>query len=178
MPDFSVIAGKDLERYFNLQQALAEFHELFNHGDNDREIAIVGGAFLDSLLEYILINFFVDDEKEVLKLLEPERPLGTYGSRVTMGFCLGLFHELIRDDLRTVGKIRNRFAHDLQASFDQDPIRSWCVSLKWHEISHMKTPEGATAREIFQVGVNQLITYLHGVVSIARGEKRQIVRWH
>jgi hypothetical protein len=148
---------------------------LFEQETNDRAIAIVGAAFLDTLLEHILVNFLVEDEKEVRRLLQHDQSMGTYGNRTTAVYCLGLIGKMIRDDLRLVGKIRNRFAHDLKASFDEEPVRSWCLSLKWHQVSMFrKPPEDATAREIFQVGVNQLICHLNGIVSIARMERREV----
>ena len=53
----SIIAGKDLDRYFDLHQALLEFGMLFEQETNGRAIAIVGAAFLDTLLGHILSNF-------------------------------------------------------------------------------------------------------------------------
>lgn len=173
----SIIAGTDLERYRALQSMLIEFHTLFNEATpvNERAIAIVGASYLDTLLEHTLINLLVDDEKEVRQLLRPDGALGTYGNRTTAAYCLGLIGEVVRNDLRTVGKIRNRFAHQLDASFDKEPVTSWCRALKWHEVSMMmKAPDGATARELFQVGVNQLICHLNGLVGVARLERRQV----
>lgn len=173
----SLITGKALERYFELNDALLEFSRLFQEEQNERAAAIVGGAFLDTLLEHVLRNFLVEDEKEVQRLLDPDQPLGTYGNRIRVAYCLGLIGKIVRDDLRFVGKIRNRFAHDLHASFEDEPIRSWCLSLKWHELSmFMKAPEGVTMGAVFQVGVNQLVTHLNGIVSIARNQKQQIRR--
>jgi hypothetical protein len=171
----SLITGEAMERYFELNDALREFTGMFQGERNERAAAIVGGAFLDTLLEHILFSFLADDAKEVQRLLDPDQPLGTYGARVRVVYCLGLIGRIVRDDLRLVGKIRNLFAHDLQASFDEDPIRSWCLSLKWHEQSmFMKAPDGATPADIYQVGVNQLVAHLNGIVSIARNERRKI----
>jgi len=170
-----LITGRALERYFALDDALREFSRLFQGEKNERAAAIVGGAFLDTLLEHILLGFLAEDENEVRRLLDPDQPLGAYGGRVRVVYCLGLIGKIVRDDLRFVGKIRNRFAHDLHASFDDESIRFWCHSLKWHEQSmFMKAPEGATAGDIYQVGVNQLVTHLSGIVSIARNQKRTI----
>lgn len=172
-----VIAGKDLERHWQQHAALAAFHELFNARDtvDERAIAIVGAAFLDSTLEHILVTFMADDEKETNRLLGVDCPIGSFSSRVTATYCLGLICKTIRDDLRTVGKIRNRFAHQLEADFDSEPISGWCRALRWHEFSMMtRTPAVATPREIFKVGVNQLICHLGGVVSIARGDRRKV----
>jgi DNA-binding MltR family transcriptional regulator len=161
-----VITGKALERYFDLHAALIEFSRLFDYEEeNDRAIAIVGGTFLETLLEHVLVAFVVDDQKEVAKLLEYNQPLGTYSGRTTMAYCLGLINKPVLDDLRLVGKIRNQFAHNLYASFNDEKIAAWCRELKWHKISLMSQPPlGASNRALFQVGVNQLVTYLHAAV--------------
>jgi hypothetical protein len=172
-----MITGKALERYFALNDALIEFSLLFQDEKSERAAAIVGAAFLDTQLEHILTSFFVEDEREVGKLLKTERPIGTHGGRTSLAYCLGLIGPIVRDDLRLVGKIRNRFAHDLNASFEKDPVRNWCLLLKWHEISMgMAPPEGASASEVFQVGVNQLVSYLSGIVGLARSKKRELWR--
>ena len=173
----SYLSEKEAERYFRRNEMLIEFARLFDYGEaSDRAVAIVGPAFLDGLLSDILVEFMVDDEREVNKLLQPDGPLGTYGSRVTACYCLGLIGEIVAADLRLVGKIRNRFAHDLRADFADLKISQWCRALQWHKESLMADPPlHATDRDLFQVGVNQLVTYLGGVPSIARSRKRSKV---
>lgn len=171
----TILIGKDAERHLSLHYAVIEFGLMFEREENDRAIAIIGGTFLDTLLEDILVNFLVDDEKEVQRLLQYDQPMGTYGSRISAAYCLGFIGKVIRDDLRLVGKVRNRFAHDLKASFNDEPIQSWCSLLKWHKISmSMEPPDGATPRDVFQVGVNQLICHLNGIGAIARGRKCEV----
>jgi len=58
-----------------------------------------------------------EDDSEVSKLFQPEGPLGTYGSRVTACYCFGLVGRIVTADLRLVGKIRYRFAHEIRADF-------------------------------------------------------------
>ena len=170
----TLITGRDLERHFELQNALIEFARLFRDETNDRAMVIVGAAFLDTQLEHIVLNFLVDDEKEVAKLIQYDQPLGTYGGRISALYCLGLIGPVVRDDLRLVGKIRNRFAHNLHATFDDQAIQSWCNLLKWHRVAYMTPPAGASVRDLFNVGVNQLAAHLGGITSIARTSKRQI----
>ena len=173
----TVIVGKDLERYWQHHDALQAFHRLFNEREtvDERAIAIVGATFLDNVLEHMLVNFMVEDEKEARRLVGVDCPLGTFSSRVTTAYCLGLVCKTVRDDLRTVGKIRNKFAHQLEAAFDLEPVRGWCLSLKWHEFSMMmKAPADATPRDVFKVGVNQLIAHLNGMLGVARLERRRI----
>ena len=172
----SIISGKSLERYFELNDALFQFSKLFDHDEkNNRAIAIVGATFLDTILEHILRAFLIDNEKEVNKLLQYDQPLGTFSGKITMVYCLGLIYKPVRDDLDLVRKIRNEFAHNLYASFEDEKIKSWCSGLKWHRIAYVANPpRDATARDLFQVGTNQLVCYLNGVVSIARAQKRQV----
>lgn len=170
-----LLTQKETERYFNLQKALFEFSQLFAFEEpNDRAIAVIGGAFLDTVLLHILQNFFPEDEKEAKQLFEYNNPLGTYSARVKMVFCLGLIDKLIMEDLKLVGKIRNEFAHNLNASFNDSRIGPWCKELKWHRFAYMNPPKYATNRDLFQVGVHQLISHLNGTVSIARGRKIKI----
>lgn len=169
-----LIQDKELERYWRQHCDMLTFHKLFNElgSVDERATAIIGGAFLDSILENTLRNFMVDDEKETKRLVSFDGAMGTYSNRTTAAYCLGLICKTVRDDLRVVGRIRNKFAHQLEASFDTEPIREWCFSLKWHEISMMmKAPDGATARDVFEVGVNQLISYLSGMSNLARVER-------
>lgn len=174
--DPTLIEGKDLGRHFALADAMREFARLFKDDTNDRAMVIVGVAFIDALLEHVITNFLVDDDKEVSQLLRPDQPMGTYGGKIRTAYCVGLIGPVIRDDLRQIGKIRNKFAHDLYASFSNSAIRSWASSLRWHGIAYMEPPNGASARDLFNVGLNQVAAHLSGVVSVSRLEKRSIHR--
>src|ERR1700683_1302281 len=168
------LSEKETERYFQRHELLIEFARLFDYKEaSDRAVAIIGPAFLDMLLSNILIEFMIEDDKEVNKLLRPDGPLGTYGSRVTACYCLGLIGPIVTADLRLVGKIRNRFAHDIRASFSGQPISQSCRALRWHREAMLREPPSETTdRAFFQVGVNQLVSYLTAVPDIARAKKR------
>jgi len=166
------LTEKQVQKEEELQAALMQFTKLFSEEKNDTAAVMVGAAFLDLMLENLLYNFLLEDDKEVGAVLKSDRMLGTYASRVSMAYCLGLIRDIIRDDLRTVGKIRNRFAHDFSMSFEDEGVKSLCQSLKWHEqFMRMKAPADATAAMIFQVGVNTLISHLSGLVGLARHHK-------
>jgi hypothetical protein len=170
------LTGKAVERYFDLNKVLFEFDSLFPYeGKDERSIAILGGTFLEMILEHILLAFLPEDEKEVNKLMEFNQPLGNFSNKITMAYCLGLLEKIVKDDLNLIRKIRNKFAHDLYATFDDEQVKSWCEALKWHKILLTPyPPEEATTRDLFQVGVHTLISHLNGVIGIARSEKRAI----
>lgn len=169
------LSEKEAEQHFRLREMLFEFAKLFDYGEaSDRAIAIVGPAFLDTLITDILVNFLIDDEKEVQRLTQPEGPLGNFGAKVSACYCLGLIGETIKSDLRLLAKVRNRFAHDLRADFSDEQIKNWCGALRWHKESLMcEPPSTATARDLFQVGVNQLVSHLHALPGVALFHKRQ-----
>ena len=169
------IKGKAVDRYFELNAALFEFHELFSEEDpNERAIALVAATFLESLLDHILLAFLPEDEKEANQLLDYNQPLGTFSGKIKMVYCLGLIEKKVKKDLDLIRKIRNKFAHKLTVDFEDNQISSWCNELSWHKIVLGDAPQGATNKMIFQVAVNQLITHLNGCIYIALGEKRVI----
>lgn len=176
VPINAVLSKNEADRYFQREEMLIEFSRLFDYREaSDRAVAIVGPAFIDTLLGGILTEFMVDDDKEVRKLLQPDGPLGTYGGRVTACYCFGLIGPIVVADLRLVGKIRNRFAHEIRASFDDPKISGWCKQLRWHRECLGNAPDEATDRDLFQVGVNQLVSHLNGIPGLARSKKRKIV---
>jgi len=100
-------------------------------GQSDRAAALVGAAFLDDRLKSLLASFMVDAAKEVTLLLEPERPLGTFGARVRAAYCLGLVTDDEYHDLRLVQKIRNEFAHRMRPpAFTDQRIGRQCMTLR------------------------------------------------
>lgn len=173
----NLLRGKELERYFDFNYALYEFHQLFTYDEkDDRSIAIVGGTFLELALDHILRAFLPEEDKEVNKLFEFNNALGNFSNKITMVYSLGLIDKLIKDDLHLVRKIRNEFAHDLYASFENQKIAQLCKNLKWHKVAYVANPpENATIRDLFQVDVNQLISHLSGIIGISRGEKRKVI---
>jgi DNA-binding MltR family transcriptional regulator len=95
------------------------------HDAPDRILAIVGAAYLDSLLEELLRAIFLEDREEADRLLGFDRPLGSNGSRYQLAYCLGLITENQRDDLKLIAKIRNAFAHrfDIQSFNHAEPSK-------------------------------------------------------
>jgi DNA-binding MltR family transcriptional regulator len=100
------------------------------HDAPDRVLAIVSAAYLDSLLEQLLLAVFISEKKAVDDLLATHGPLGTYGSRYQLAYCLGLINDRERDDLKMIAKIRNAFAHQYDVrSFDHDEPTKFITKL-------------------------------------------------
>jgi DNA-binding MltR family transcriptional regulator len=107
-----------------------EFHE-----SPDRVIAVIGAAYMDSMLDRLLRAAFIQSSQDVERMLRPDGPLGSNGSRYQLCYCLGLIAREQRDDLKIIAKIRNAFAHDFRTvSFDTASITGYCASLKQPQV--------------------------------------------
>jgi uncharacterized protein YjbI with pentapeptide repeats len=109
------------------------FKEQFTDGnESSRSIVLIGAAFLDVLLEKLINNFLVDI-KETQTLLSENGPLSTFSSRISSAYCLGLISKTSYLDLQIIRKIRNDFAHDLNASFENVSIKDRCKNLQTYK---------------------------------------------
>jgi DNA-binding MltR family transcriptional regulator len=164
----------DAQKYFEGLENLCAGADALNASESsDHAVAIVGPALLDSMLADILTGFLIDNSKEVETLLRPDGPLGTFGNRTRMASCLGLISSVIATDLRIVAKVRNRFAHSVCMTFDDEKVRSRVHELKFH-ITYLNCspPKDATSKHVFQIANNTLISHLHGLIGLAQMEKR------
>lgn len=80
-----------------------------------RAAALVAGAFLDVFLQRLIIRHFVAlSVSEMESLFEPDRPLGTFSSKIKVARALGIFGPKTAHDLNIIRDIRNAFAHGLR----------------------------------------------------------------
>jgi mannitol operon repressor len=56
-------------------------------------------------------------------------PLETFSTRTAAAYALGLISQAEFKDCETLRRIRNRFAHDVHTSFDQQDIGDLCANL-------------------------------------------------
>ena len=88
---------------------------------SDRAAAIVAAAFIDERLRQYLSRFLIDKPKEVEELFGFDRPLGSFGSRIRVAYCLGLLDDNEYHDLKIIQDVRNAFAHELHGLTFADP---------------------------------------------------------
>jgi hypothetical protein len=122
----------------------------------------------------------VDDRKAVARLLDTDRPLGAFGPRFTLIFCLGL---LSADEFAMLGlvkDIRNSFAHHLHGlSFVSPDVAMLCEQLK----PYLRVPAdfeefADTPRKVFLRAVTSLVTRLSIEVAAAKADgHRKIPTW-
>jgi hypothetical protein len=105
---------KTLRTLINGTPSKDEIHELIaelGHG-SDRACAIITAVMLESVLtNAILVKLDNIDGKTVKNLESPSGALGNFFSKIYLGYALALYDQATRDDLETIRKIRNAFAH-------------------------------------------------------------------
>ncbi len=81
---------------------------------SDRTLVIISCAYIDDLLRSVLDKFFVENDSVKSALLDPLKngALAEFAPRADVAFLLGLISSDVRQQMRVLAKIRNRFAHD------------------------------------------------------------------
>lgn len=98
-------------------------------GQSDRGLVIVGAAGLDVVLEGLL-SAHLNDEVRREEIFGPNGPLGEFSSRIKMATSLGLISKSERRELELVRRIRNKTAHEVNATLATDSLRDLCMTLE------------------------------------------------
>ena len=74
----------------------AEETAFYNH-DSNRAVAVVWPAIVENRLTDALRAAIRADKKVADELFRPDAPLGTFGSKVKLGYMLGLYESDLRE---------------------------------------------------------------------------------
>lgn len=86
--------------------------------ETDRGAALVTTSFLDRLLKDILKAFLIDNSSAKALLTGFNAPFGTLSTRIAGCHALGLITDDEATQSETLRRIRNRFAHEVEVSFN------------------------------------------------------------
>jgi DNA-binding MltR family transcriptional regulator len=116
----------------------------------DYAIAMIGAELLNGALEAALHGRFrkLDEKTEVPELFSYEQngPLADLGSRIKVAYAMNLFGPETRDDLNSIRRIRNLFAHHPeQHSFWEPEIAEECRHL--HIVNTLTIAHGVDRRD-------------------------------
>lgn len=98
-----------------------------------RLMIIVGSSKVDTLLFEVLAAYLLPKRakpREQDELLEGDRPLGTFSSRIKMCYRLGIIDESLYLVLETLRSIRNESAHSVAFDAGQSPVREHVSELR------------------------------------------------
>ena len=101
------------------------------NGEAPLPCALIAGAFMEKALASLLHKFFIKSETAEKMLDENTGRLGQLSSRLEMAYCLGLISKTMLQNVTTIGRVRNTFAHSHKPiDFDDPQVVSLCNDLK------------------------------------------------
>ncbi|SRR6266568_3431727 len=98
------------------------------NNESDLACVLIATSYLNNALACLLKRYFIESNL-VSKLLDsPRGAISTFATRADLAYCLGLIPKGLYQNLETVGKIRNVFAH------------SYVNLLKMTRFAHLLSP--------------------------------------
>jgi hypothetical protein len=100
----------------------------------DRGIAILSVTILDGKLEEAIKRFIPNDNDlhERLFGARADALLRDFSKKADAAFAIGLVRKHTNADLRTLGQIRNQFAHKLLMKFDHQDMTKYIDRLRFY----------------------------------------------
>jgi hypothetical protein len=121
---------------------------------SERVMAVVGGALLEQAVDRTLRERLLNVPELVNSLLSVDRPLGNMGPKIDLLRPLGALDERTHKAMKAIARVRNFFAHHLDASFSsQDKEFTKAMSLltlhrnRTHYPHHLFGPDSDIAIE-------------------------------
>lgn len=165
---------KTPESHSEIKQ-LGEFLAAFNK-ESDRGAALVAASMLDERLQEILAAFFIDSSASRDLLAGFNAPLGTFSSRASAAFALGLIQENEFKEITVIRKIRNEFGHGWEpVTFDSDSIAVLARKLPW--LGPAEYEANATLRARFNFAIAILLSDLMWRSQLVGKEQRSSKSW-
>jgi hypothetical protein len=128
-----------------LVKDLKELQAAMN-GQSPLACTLIAGAAIEHALSSLLNNFFIEGGVTNELLTAPKGTLATFGACADVAYCLGLLSKGMHKNLKTVAKIRNRFAHShLHIGFDDAEVVSLCKKLT---LPRFPGPDGSVVSHV------------------------------
>jgi len=126
----AIINGSETDR----NEAIARLYKLDEIFEaklvaaDDLSLAVGTVAYFDVILGNCLDAYFLHC-KESKELLRTTGPIGNFNSRLACCRALRILDSELVQALRIAAEIRNKFAHDLEITFEEPAISDRCFSL-------------------------------------------------
>ncbi len=138
--------------------------------EGDRSAVVLGAARIDVALEDLLKSIMRPHPGGSDNLFDPDRPLGTFSSKISLAFRLSLIDSEFEHALQMIRKIRNDFAHSTQKlslseAREKDRVRDLIrvvgkVGDRFHQLREILSHRGSPELVEFSVAVCVLLVSL------------------
>jgi hypothetical protein len=114
----------------------------YAYGTSDRAMAILMSAMVEDTLQAFLL-FHMNEaltEDDERRLAGPEGVIGTFSSKIMLGFAFNLFGPTTRHDLDLIRQIRNEFAHTTRPlDFKLKEVEEACAQFRFCDLDGVET---------------------------------------
>jgi len=110
----------------SIETIFDEFAEEYCEESSERNIVIIASSKIDDYLFEILANYLLPKIEKANKqdeLLEGDRPLATFSSRIKMIYRLRIIDKSFYTILEKIREIRNASAHQIKFDTEKSPIK-------------------------------------------------------
>jgi DNA-binding MltR family transcriptional regulator len=134
-------------------------------------VAIVGASIIAEYLRAALLSRMRPLSKTVeARLFEGYGPLSSFSSRIDIAFALDVVSHQIRDDMNTIKKIRNTFAHSEKIlHFTEPEIADLCKKLRTWDVQKTNF-QGVTSRAFGRLAATSGTSLNRGSQATARSD--------
>jgi hypothetical protein len=101
--------------------------------ERGRGAVLVGVARVDAALERLLQAALLPPNGSTDSFFQPDRPLGSFGARITLAARLGLIEPAVAEALQTLRRVRNAFAHSTESASLADPAHAGALAEAYRE---------------------------------------------
>lgn len=163
-----ILSPKDLDAETSAGTLLSKIPDY-----SDRDIAIIYPALLEQTLEFAIAKALQGEASAVERLFsyQDDGPIHTWHAKSSLGHAVGVFDHRMRRDLRTIGAIRNAFAHSNQKiTFAHRSVAHACGYIE----AGSRFLGAVTPRLRFAVGVALMASYLHTHHLLAENQREYL----
>jgi len=101
--------------------------------ERGRGAVLVGVARVDASLERVLQAVLLPSPSGRDALFQPDRPLGSFGAKISLAHRLGLIDQPVERALQTLRRVRNTFAHSSESAALSDPAHAGALAEAYRE---------------------------------------------
>ena len=101
--------------------------------ERGRGAVLVGVARVDASLERLLKAVLLPSPSGRDALFQPDRPLGSFGAKISLAHRLGLIDQPVERALHTLRRVRNTFAHSSESAALSDPGHDGALTEAYRE---------------------------------------------
>lgn len=117
---------------------LAEFLPFLDvlNSESPRGGVLVAASFIENLLYKIIEAFLLHGKPKEQILSGFNAPIGSLSAKIALAAALGLINERERRECDLIRRIRNKFAHNVHPTFDDEDIKSLSLELTFRAMPY------------------------------------------